>query len=946
MHIKSIAQYITLLGIILLQVFFIFPATAQLSIVGDRMLHDGWNGLYIRESSENAWSSVYSDNYSADAWSQRWEIIPVPNKTDVYFLRNHWTNDYLAVPSETQWEKVVTAPHEPSWTSQQWAFERISGDTYNIRNVWTGQYLSSPELANSILRQAPLDGSWQSQEFTIVQLSGATPPPTDYVIKSNLQVSGSPQNRWDSVVGMNLENTLTFNDLTSVSFDVKAYTGQDFWVYLRDAQGADIAAFYNANATSQWETITLNATDFGLSTNATGNEVIASVQFFIGYDASVDTNSDNDFYFEDLVVSSSSGNVQGGRGSVDENGTGWGVGYGQVVSVVTQSDADAVQPSDSWAIRSVSTVNNGNRWDSQTGMTIEYPFHSSTLESVAFDVKSDVAQGFWVYLRDANSNDIGAHYNTYSATEWGRITLQAGDFNNASVANIASIEFFIGHDPNQDSSSSNAFYFDNVIVNSSTGEQQGERGTTDATGTGWFDGVGSGYTNTVVPRSVESEIVPPPSVVAYDIQYQRTGGIDYYVSPNGNDTNSGSQQSPFKTPQHAANIVGPGDRILLLAGTYTSGTYDDVIRLENSGTATNWISIEPAGNGLVLFNVNGNSGVTLDGASYVRVKGLSIKGVADTLTPSEAEALRQQNWYSAELVGVGISSEAREVATDSYVYPHHIIVEDNYVSWFSGGGIGMKRADYILIRNNEVHHCGLYNVWAQSGISVWENHNFDDNKETYRTVITGNRSYENYNHFKFYASSDAVTADSYTDGNGIILDALAIDQGYLNDGAGGIYSGRTLVQNNLTYKNGGKGINIYASDNIDVIHNVSYRNGQHPEIPGEIALGNTKNVRMFNNIVYADNSEPVFFAYQTQNINIKNNIIFKDTAFNSDDNMSLASGTLNVNPQLSAPNMADFTLPSNSPGVDAAIDELLTNEDFNGASRPQGVAADIGAYEQ
>lgn len=945
MKYKTQHKPMIILWLLIIQIFTFSKAYASLSIEGDRMLTDGWKGHYIRETGTHDNSTLVVDDFEANAWSQRWEIIPVPNQTDIYWLRNHWTGDYMSVTSTANWAKVKATSFNSSNSKQRWQFFHISGDTYHIRNVWSGKYLSAPEFADQDLKQALLNGSWASQEYTIESLPGAEPP-TDYVIKSNQQVSGSPQNRWDSVVGLTLENSVTFNDFTSLSYDIKAFTGQAYWVYLRDAQGTDIAAYYNANATNNWQSVTLNKSDFGLSGGASGTDLISSVQFFIGYDASLDSNPDNDFYFDDLVVNSVSGTVQGALGSVDEFGTGWDQGYGQTVSVVTQEQADAAQANDSWAIRSVATVNNGNRWDSQTGMTIELPFSSTNLQSVSFDVKADVAQGFWVYLRDANETDIGAHYNTSASAEWARITLQAGDFTSSSTANIASVQFFIGYDANYDTSSNNAFYFDNIVVNSTSGEQQGARGTTDASGTGWFDGVGSGYTNTVVPRSAESEIIPPPSVVSYNIQYQRSGGTDYYVSPTGNDSNAGTQQSPFKTPQHAADLVGPGDRILLMAGTYTSGTYDDVIDLHNSGTATNWISIEPAGSANVIFDVNGNSGVKLNGASYVRVKGLTLKGIADTLTPAEAEALRQENWYSVGLVGTGITSEAREIATDTYVYPHHIIVENNYASWFSGGCIGMKRADYILIRNNEVHHCGLYNVWAQSGISVWENHNFDDNSETYRTVITGNRSYSNYNHFKFYASSDPAIADSYTDGNGIIIDALAIDQGYLNDGAGGIYSGRTLIENNLTYDNGGKGINIYASDNVDVIHNVSYRNGQHPEIPGEIALGNTKNVRMFNNIIYADNSEPVFFAYQTQNININNNIIYKDVAFDADDNMSMAANTLTVNPQLSSPANADFTVSSGSPAVDAAISDLTTDKDFAGNARPQGGVADIGAYEQ
>uniref|UniRef100_UPI003B5CD061 choice-of-anchor Q domain-containing protein n=1 Tax=Shewanella gaetbuli TaxID=220752 RepID=UPI003B5CD061 len=772
---------------------------------------------------------------------------------------------------------------------------------------------------------------------------------TDYVVQAD--VAGTV-NRWDSVQGMSLETPISFADLTALHVTVKAKNAQSFWVYLRDENDSDIATYYNAEALEDWSSISLSTGDFGLS--GLPETLISSVQFFIGLD-NTDNHSSNTFFFDDLVVESSQGEVQGSRGTVNELGTGWNVGYGKLTTIVTQEQADAViDYGDSYAIRSQIPGVFGNRWDSITGLALEDSAHIDELRYISFDVKADVRQGYWVYLRDENDVDIGAHYNTTAGTEWQTVILRPSDFNRSSLADIASIQFFIGA-AEGDTSANNAFYFDNISVVGMNGGVEGSRGRTDEFGTGWFE-LGYGHTNTVIQRDPASEsiLTPPPTVVAYDIQYQRIGGTDYYVSPEGDDNNDGlSSSTPFQDPQTAADRAGPGDRILLMPGTYVSGHYSSVINLANSGTADNWISIEPLEPNTVHFDVNGNIGVVLTGAAYVRVKGLKMKGIADTLTPVEAESLRLENPYSIGLVGNGIGTETKQLPSGENAFPHHIIIEENYISWMSGGCIGTKRADYILIRNNEVHHCGLYNIWAQSGISVWENFNYDDNVDTYRTVITGNRSYSNYNHFKFYASSDATTADSYTDGNGIIIDALAINQGYLNDGADGVYTGRTLIENNLVYDNGGKGINIYASDNIDVIHNVSYKNGQHPEIPGEIALGDTANVRMLNNIIYADASEPVFFAYQTQNILIDNNIIYKDISLDASfDNTNMATNTIEgIDPLLSSPDTqdenADFTLLNDSPAIDAAVTtELVNHIDFNGLPRPQGLAADIGAYEQ
>ena len=771
----------------------------------------------------------------------------------------------------------------------------------------------------------------------------------DYIVSSQLQVDyviettvpTTTSNRWDSVSGMAFEQSVAASDFTQLSFEIKAQSEQSYWVYLRDASGQDLGAHYNTYATQDWGTVTLTASDFG--SISAGD--IASVQFFIGNDAQYDQSSGNIFYFDNLVVSDANAQYNLERGRVDEQGTGWTeIGYNQDSVSITREQADNPVLIGYAMKFELNAGTPQNRWDSVSGMVLESAFSVTDFDSLSFDVKADTGQSFWVYLRDENGQDIGAHYNTYAPDDWTTITLRATDFNSASVADIASIQFFIGYDANNDSNVNNAFYFDNLVVNSNAGEQQGERGKTDVNGTGWFE-LGYGIIRSVVERIEEGEVSPPPTEVAYDIEYVRTSGTDYYVSPQGDDNNDGlSIASAVKTPQVGADKLSAGDKLIIMPGDYETGGYGTMIDLRASGTSDNWISIEAYETGTSNFVVRGEYGVVFNGASYVRVKGLNISGLAATLTPDEAEAKRVLNWYSEGLVGVGIGSESRKVG-DDYLFPHHLIIEDNHIFNMSAGGIAMKRADYMLIKNNLVHNNAYYNVWAPSGITVWENHNHDDNTQTYRTVITGNTSYENYNYFKFFASSSPELADSYTDGNGIIIDALAIDQGYLNDGLSGVYSGRTLIENNLSYNNGGKGINLYASDNVDVVHNVSYANGKHPEIDGEFALGNVKNVRVYNNIIQVAAGESVFIEYQSQNLDISHNIIVKDGAFTGDDNLSLTTNTIYEVPQFVDKVNFDFNVMPSSPAIDAGTDKLNSFEDITGSPRPQGSAVDIGAFE-
>src|SRR5712671_4633915 len=49
-----------------------------------------------------------------------------------------------------------------------------------------------------------------------------------------------------------------------------------------------------------------------------------------------------------------------------------------------------------------------------------------------------------------------------------------------------------------------------------------------------------------------------------------SGGIQYYVSPTGNDSHSGASSQPWLTGQHAQGVVRPGDVVYFRAGTYTN----------------------------------------------------------------------------------------------------------------------------------------------------------------------------------------------------------------------------------------------------------------------------------------------------------------------------------------------------------------------------------------
>src|SRR5581483_1870720 len=89
-----------------------------------------------------------------------------------------------------------------------------------------------------------------------------------------------------------------------------------------------------------------------------------------------------------------------------------------------------------------------------------------------------------------------------------------------------------------------------------------------------------------------------------------------------------------------------------------------------------------------------------------------------------------------------------------------------------------------------------------SGIDIYELKNYDT-AGGYHNYIQGNVVYNN-------ASKVPLAGKTYTtDGNGIIIDDSRHTQ---NTSLGAPYTGHTLIENNVSFSNGGRGIHVYLSD--------------------------------------------------------------------------------------------------------------------------------------
>jgi hypothetical protein len=119
--------------------------------------------------------------------------------------------------------------------------------------------------------------------------------------------------------------------------------------------------------------------------------------------------------------------------------------------------------------------------------------------------------------------------------------------------------------------------------------------------------------------------------------------------------------------------------------------------------------------------------------------------------------------------------------------------------------------------------------------------------------VYGNILYNNQNSV---CNVFQTTPCQITDGEGIIVDSNKAFN----------FAGRVQIYNNISYNNGGPGIEIYQSQHVAVANNTIYFNNISAAEPspftahnggGEISVSQSNDVNVVNNIVYGNSAVPM-----------------------------------------------------------------------------------------
>jgi serralysin len=417
---------------------------------------------------------------------------------------------------------------------------------------------------------------------------------------------------------------------------------------------------------------------------------------------------------------------------------------------------------------------------------------------------------------------------------------------------------------------------------------------------------------------------------------------NYYISKSGRDSNSGtSVGSAWLTIGHAISVLGGRSSLGGTCVNVGDGTYKEAI----SATGVKGSSDSPTG----YFVVRSQN---LHGAT-VHVPLSQAKGYQASFRFHQSNYIIIDGFnLTGDVVSGSLESGVDLCSRGSPC--HHIKILNNVIHDHGGGGISAVHTDYLVVQGNVVYNNASSNPYQTSGISTYQAV-ASDNNPGFHNIISYNISFNN--------KEVDIGQPEHSDGNGIIIDDFRNSQ---SGSTYGVYAPRTLVENNLAYGNGGRGIHVFFTNNVTVRNNTTYGNcqdsvglqtwraemdavsGGHNNFVNNIAYAvQAPNKWNAPNYAYADNS--------TDNSNVsnvwKNNIGYagspgqyvymadgSQTAFTAADGNILGS-----DPMFTYAAGGDFTLRSSSPAIAHGTTAYgVPTTDLRGVAR--GGTPDMGAY--
>ena len=414
---------------------------------------------------------------------------------------------------------------------------------------------------------------------------------------------------------------------------------------------------------------------------------------------------------------------------------------------------------------------------------------------------------------------------------------------------------------------------------------------------------------------------------------------NYYVSKSGDNSNNGSETSPFLTIQKGLAVVSAGDTVFVKTGIYN----EQVTVYGKSGTASSQTTISAYPGDLPIIdgtgiNIDGEGALVMIWDKFITFSGFEIRNSSKNGVTTSDEGhnlIRHNNIHDVMGQGIGLGGD-NDIAEYNVVYNTSM---NNYTkpgSVYNAAGISARRApNYAIIRHNIVH-----DVWGE-GISTFE---------ATHTLIEDNIAFDNWSTDIYISNANYVTLQrnfvyqtKNMDKSSQVSSASQIGI-LLGDEKETPISAYNTIAYNIVYgckrnlyswgSNGSNGMN-----NLLIANNTFVNSTYHANV--QLNPNSNSHVIIKNNIVIQNGG--------LLPISLKNNteLTFSNNLWSSTPNI-LASGMNDIvgDAKLTNTNIpyeaASYALTSSSPCINKGVKVGLATDYLNQAII--GIP-DIGAYE-
>lgn len=364
----------------------------------------------------------------------------------------------------------------------------------------------------------------------------------------------------------------------------------------------------------------------------------------------------------------------------------------------------------------------------------------------------------------------------------------------------------------------------------------------------------------------------------------------YYVDSNdsgSSDTNSGSQSSPWKTIQKAANVATSGDTVYV-----RSATYNESVTIKNSGKSGSPIVFKAYPGDNPIIDGSGSSAIKLVDSpanSYITWDGIDVrnaKGYGIWFEGSYNKIINCKIYNN----GVGNSRTGLTIIAGD-----HNIIRHNEIYNNGWNGLSIPDNNYTTIEFNDIHDHAYH-----MGVNMFPIQNTGGN------MLTGNKV--RYN--KIHDNSGAGIYTRYQQdfefvGNLIYRNQYSGIKFTYESGYSSTYTCNGKIYNNTIANNGEDGIRSQSGKSLTVWNNIIYGSGNYDiNIYSAVASGHSFDYNLLYN--------PSF------------NSKWGVTSCSSISSWQSASGqdahSINKDPLFNNASGNDYTLQSNSPAIDSGFD--------------------------